>query len=451
MSERRIGRRRFGKLAAAAGAGLAAPGLLAGRARAAGYEVEATGEPFPLIGGLDQAMKDYMSARSIPNGALAVVYQGRLVVARGYTLIDGSNRPLIEPTALFRLGSLSKAITATATIAASEDDLLGAFDPLRDHVDLTPLPGDQADPLLNDITLWHLLHHEGGWTHVSDPREVNADRKLYLEPLLLDREIRDAHSPALSLPISQEDVVRFVSGRQRLAFAPGADFVYCNYGYLLLGMALDAVTPDGYAQWVRDRVFAPLGLDRPLEGQSVRDPQRPGEVEYFSQHTALSAVSDSTVEVPTPYGQINRENWLSSGSWVMSAIDYARFLSVYEDGGGVLSGSGLNFLRGPGHSGTYESDRYYGCGMYFDPQPGGGYDWWHTGSSAGTTTRFFRSHAGYTWVALFNQSDDPSGLPYTGVFPMALNEPADLLTQYGGWPSRDLFEEYFPPEPPEGR
>ena len=65
----------------------------------------ATGTTVAALSAFDNTMKAFMQARHISAGQLAVTYQGRLVLARGY----GDNSPqLIQPTSLFRVASLTK-------------------------------------------------------------------------------------------------------------------------------------------------------------------------------------------------------------------------------------------------------------------------------------------------------------------------------------------------------
>lgn len=317
VSERHFRRRDFGKLAAATGAALAAPALLAGRAHAVGEPVVPNGDAHPAVVGFDTAMRNHMSARGIPNGALAVVSNRRLVLAKGYTLDDGTGPEVIGPEKLFRVGSLSKAITATALLCAAEDAKLGYLEPVANHVDLTPLPGHQADPGLADITLWDLIHHEGGWDHRGTPE----DPPTYPPPLLHDRTIRTAYSPWLPLPISQQHVIEYVSGMHTLTFQPGTTYDYNNYGYLLLEKALDAVTPEGYARYVEDRIFARLGLTHTHPGRTLASQRLPDEVEYHPTRWSTTRTGPCARSCPPPPPRCPRRTASSTGrtGWARAA------------------------------------------------------------------------------------------------------------------------------------
>ena len=62
-----------------------------------------------------------MSKWNIPGGAVALVYDERLVMAEGYGLADRENSQPVTPESLFRIASVSKPITAVAIFKLYED------------------------------------------------------------------------------------------------------------------------------------------------------------------------------------------------------------------------------------------------------------------------------------------------------------------------------------------
>jgi CubicO group peptidase (beta-lactamase class C family) len=78
---------------------LGAGALGAAPAGAAPITWTTSGTAVSSLSAFDNTMKTFMEARDISAGSLAVTYQGRLVLARGY----GNNSPyLVQPTSLFR-------------------------------------------------------------------------------------------------------------------------------------------------------------------------------------------------------------------------------------------------------------------------------------------------------------------------------------------------------------
>jgi len=87
------------------------------------------------------------------------------VYARGFGYANRERREPVQPDSLFRIASISKPLTAVATLQLIEqgklklDDRVFKLLPYKAH-----LPeGGKVDPRLNDITLAHLMRHQGGW------------------------------------------------------------------------------------------------------------------------------------------------------------------------------------------------------------------------------------------------------------------------------------------------
>jgi N-acyl-D-amino-acid deacylase len=101
---------------------------------------------------------------NIPGGTLAVIKDGRLVLAEGYGLADREAKARAKPETLFRIASASKPFTAVGILKLIQEGKMHledkAFAVLND---LSVFPGATPDPRLADITVRDLLRHSGGW------------------------------------------------------------------------------------------------------------------------------------------------------------------------------------------------------------------------------------------------------------------------------------------------
>src|SRR5262245_8570481 len=122
-----------------------------------------SGEANPDLSLIDHCIPEVMQKWKIPGGQCAVAKDGRLVYARAFGTVDqitaGTPPPLVvSPTALFRIASSAKPITAVAVLRLIEQGGLHledrAFEILHD---LTPPAGATQDPRLRSITIRHLL------------------------------------------------------------------------------------------------------------------------------------------------------------------------------------------------------------------------------------------------------------------------------------------------------
>ena len=81
------------------------------------------------------------------------------------------------------------------------------------------------------------------------------------------RDAAIAKALGVALPVSQANIMKYTSGRA-LDHAPGAQYAYSNYGYMLLGRINEKVTGKKYQDYVRQTVLAPRGITRMRLGKS---------------------------------------------------------------------------------------------------------------------------------------------------------------------------------------
>ena len=277
-----------------------------------------TGPDRPELSVFDQIVIDYMQARRITAGALAITHDSRLVYARGFTLgVDGEDPRPVEPTSLFRIASLSKPITATAVLRLFQDLQLSLHEHVQDILELKPPQGESPDPALADVTVLNLLQHLGGW-----------DDEIAFDPMFRDSQIAEALG--VSLPISKAHIATYMTG-QPLQHAPRTQFAYSNYGYSLLGQVIEALTGMSYYHYVSRAVFHPLGVTRPVLGRSLEVHRLADEVNYYKRESLRQSVMDNCgTRVQYCYGGLNLENSDSAGGWLASAVDLVRFASTFD-------------------------------------------------------------------------------------------------------------------------
>ncbi|PYJ07581.1 MAG: hypothetical protein DME25_03555 [Verrucomicrobia bacterium] len=385
----------------------------------------------------DRAVEAFMDARKIPGGALAVVKERRLVYARGYGWADREKKVPAKPDSLFRIASLSKPITAVATLQLVEHARLDLEAHAFHRVRLPAViqPGRKPDARLGRITVRHLLQHLGGW-----------DRDKSFDPMFRPRII--AGQVGVPPPASATAVIRYMLGQQ-LDFDPGTRYAYSNFGYCVLGRVIEQVTGRPYAQYVQEKILAPIGIRRMRMGASLDGQQAAGEVRYYMADNAKtkSVFPGTPQEVPWPYGGFHLEAMDAHGGWIASAVDLARFAAALNDPehSPLLKPATLQAMWAPPPppasrkpDGSLE-DYYYGCGWMIRPTgPGRPPNCWHTGSLPGTSTLLVRRWDGLSWAVLFNQRSDDKKLPDSAI-DAALHLAADAVSH---WPAEDLFRRF---------
>lgn len=184
---------------------------------------------------LARGLDAYLSAHAEATGFMgaALVARGdQVILARGYGSADLEAGVPNEAATVFRLGSLTKQVTAAAVLRLHEQDALSVDDMLATH-----LPGY---PNGERITLRQLLSHSAGIpNYTALPSFVDFTRDPYTTEELVAL-FRD-------LPLD---------------FEPGSRFSYSNSGYVLLTAVVESVTGRTYGEYVQEAFFEPLGMTR---------------------------------------------------------------------------------------------------------------------------------------------------------------------------------------------
>lgn len=378
----------------------------------------ATGKSDSQMAPFDDLLTAFVAEQKIPGAAVAVARQGRLIYSRGFGLAEVETETAVEPTALFRIASISKPVTAIAVLQLVEQGKLGldepAFARLRDDDRFAPL--STPDPRAAMVTIRQLLRHTGGW-----------DRDVSFDPMF--RPIEIARTLNTNPPASPAEVIRYMGG-QPLDFAPGERYAYSNYGYCVLGRLIEKISGQPYEAYVKEHVLKPLGITRMRLGKTLREGRAEGEVCYYEPRGKRARAvlgPDLGKDVPLPYGAWNLEAMDSHGGWIASAVDLVRFGSAFDNAERcpVLKAASIGEMiaRPEGLAGHDAAGKpkpfYYGLGWFMRPYSNGGVTYWHTGSLDGTSTILVRRYDGLTWAVLFNtRNGDPDKVPARLIDPL---------------------------------
>lgn len=317
-------------------------------------------------------LTDFAEQHDIGAAALGVMRDGEIVYNEAVGFMDADRQVPIAPDVMMRIASVSKPVTAAAIralVAARRLDLgERAFDLGQEGggiLDIEPFPR-LADPRVADITVAHLLRHEGGWD-----RDVAVD--------FVFREIEIAEAMSIPSPPGRVNTLRYVLG-QPLQFAPGDRSAYSNVGYLVLGLIVEEVSGQDYTTYVRENVFAPLGIppEEVVQGRTFPDDRSGREPWYDASGTAVNVFDPTGPRVRWPDGGWDLEAKIAEAGLVTSVGALLLFADAYR-----LFGENIGRRR----------NRFGGAGTWA----------YHTGSLSGTNTLAHQRGNGITYVALFNR------------------------------------------------
>lgn len=392
-----------------------------------------TGDSQEAFAEVDRVMQDFMRQHSIPGASLAITDESRLVYARGFGYADVGRGEPVTPQSLFRIASISKPITAVAILQLVEQGKLSLDSKVFELLDLEPHleAGAKFDERQNSITIEHLLQHRGGW-----------DRDKSFDAMFRSTDF--ARALGTEPPASPETVIRVMLGKQ-LDFDPGFRYAYSNYGYCLLGRVIEKISGQGYEEYVKQNVLAPIGVDTMSVGATRLSGRQKNEVRYYDPRQANSVFAkDLGSPVPQPYGAWHLEAMDSHGAWIASASDLVRFACAFDkpDQCSILSSQSITkmYERPEGLAG-HEADglpkpRYYGLGWSVRNEDADHLAASHSGSLPGTNTILIRRSDGRSVALLFNTRVTAQLSRVVGAVLPALENAIDNVNE---WPTHDLF------------
>jgi len=185
---------------------------------------------------IERAVAGFMSRNSIPGLSAAVVLDGKPDWSLGFGMADLENYSPATSSTLFRLGSVSKPISATAVLELWERGALDLDAPVQKYCPAFP---QKEWP----ITTRELLGHLGGIRH------YNPDGKGDIP------EDRARHFA------SMKESLELFAGDPLVA-KPGTKFHYSTYGYTVAGCVLEGAASEKFMDFLRKNVFESAGMQQ---------------------------------------------------------------------------------------------------------------------------------------------------------------------------------------------
>lgn len=268
---------------------------------------------------IDAHVADVVKRKGLTGLALAIVKEGKIVLARGYGKRSLETGAPVEPETRFAVGSVTKQFACASILLLAEDGKLSVLDKVAKYFpDLTRA---------GDVTLYQLMTHTSGY----------AD---YYPLDFVDRRLLKSSPP--------DSIIKEYAGG-KLDFEPGARWSYSNTGYLILGRVVEKVAGEPFADFVRGRIIKPLGLEHAAIDPPDADPSRARGYLPFALGSPEPAKPEAS-------------GWLyAAGGLVASAPDVAKWdIALME--GRVLKPESFRLMTSPV---TLNDGRIkdYGCGV----------------------------------------------------------------------------------------
>ncbi|RJE91319.1 penicillin-binding protein [Paenibacillus sp. 1011MAR3C5] len=231
--------------------------------------------------------------------SVVIVKDGQVLAQKGYGYADQEGKKAVDPaSSVFRIASVSKSITASAIMQLVEQGKIGLQDDFTKYVKDLSL----NNPFDKPVTIENLLTHTTGF-QIQDvkPEDIHNDFEKVVE---IDDYVR-ANVP----PVVRE---------------PGSSYMYDNYASLVLGLIVENVSGEPYADYIDKHIFEPLGMESSgflIEGK-MKDNLAVG---YGPAHNPIEPYALTPTVMP-------------HGGMLSTAEDMSKFMLAFLNGGTSSTG-----------------------------------------------------------------------------------------------------------------
>lgn len=363
----------------------------------------------PAPADLDSYVRSAMTQWKVPGLAVAVVKDGRVVLARGYGVRQLGKPEQVDADTLFDIGSNTKAFTAAALGTLVSAGKLQWDDPVVRYVPAFRL---ESPYVTQEITLRDLLSHRTGYCdpfpmwYFSDDTTGNIISRLQY---------------------------------QKPSYGFRAHFCYNNTMYMVAAQFVPALTGTSWNDYVATHLFAPLGMTRTVSTAAA--------VAAASDVATPHGEVDGKVAVIKPYWANNMDVFAAVGGINSSVNDMSHWLMMLladgsYQGNKVLDPAVIQAMETPQALIQEDSElsgwlrtqtpatRFYTYGLGFFLQDFGGHELvWHAGDIDGMASALALvpdEHLAVVALSNMNGNRAPEGVVF------------HVLQAYLGLPQRDV-------------
>ena len=384
---------------------------------------------------IDQAVKNAIARNEVAGGVALVARRRKVAYLRSFGMMDREAKKPMAHDTIFRIASMTKAITSTAVMILVEEGRLGLNDPVAKYLPefkemkvLVPSEDNTSDdssytlvPANNPITVRHLLTHTSGISY-------RFNRSKHLGELYVKAGISDGLSQTEG---AIGDMVKKLA-KLPLLHQPGERWTY-SLSVDVLGRLVEVASGKPLDRFFAERIFGPLGMwdthfflpkEKAARLAAVYTPEGNGNIRKIGEEETITS---GPLVWSASYPYRGPRTYFSGGAGLTSTVhDYWRFLQMFLNGGTldgemILSRKTVEIMT-VNHIGNFETfpeGAGFGLGfaVHLDPGMSGHYG----------------SVGDYHWSGFFNTSfwADPKeeliGILMTQLHP---NGQSDLLGKF---------------------
>jgi CubicO group peptidase (beta-lactamase class C family) len=262
---------------------------------------------------VDRFMDRQVGEQKLAGGIVMVWHGGKIGFFHTYGLMDREAQKPMTPNTIFRIYSMSKAITTAAALNLHDAGKMGLDDPVSKYIpsfaNLRVATTNGLRAPTRAVTIRDLMLHISGLTYGDGP---DALKEAYsrLKPL------ESTNLAEMAEKLSQVP----------LAFDPGTDWNY-GVGIDVLGRVIEVVSGKSLDEFLAQTIF------RPLDMKDTAFSVPPEKLSRFAANYSRTN-GLKVIDAPAESKFAGKVTLFSGGGGLVStAHDYMRFLAMIERGG----------------------------------------------------------------------------------------------------------------------
>jgi len=301
---------------------------------------------------IDQVIQAAVAGGEIPGAVVLVSRGGDTDLLKAYGFANLDSNKVMQTDAIFRIASMTKAVTSVAVMVLYEQghflltDPVGKYIPEFNHMKVVTEIDDEGNIVAladasKHIRIVDLLSHSSG---LSYPFIASALQARYVEAGLIDG------LTARNLTLETQ---MMLLAQQPLLFEPGEGFAY-GLSTDLLGYLVEVVSGQSLAEFIAENITGPLSMTNTY---FYLPPEKADRLVTLYAHVAgqglvVSDGTESTLKLDNPNYPIEGAKTFHCGGAGLSstAEDYGRFLLMLLndgelDGARILSRKSVELMR----------------------------------------------------------------------------------------------------------
>lgn len=283
------------------------------------------------LAAIDDFVHHELARQRIPGISVGIYSRGRILLAKGYGVANVELQVPVKPETLMQSGSVGKQFVSAAVMMLVEEGKISLDDSITKYF-------PEAPAAWKPILIKNLLSHTSGLPEYEDPELTGPKGAFYFR-----------------LDFTEDELARKVAALP-IESAPGEKWDYRNTNYMLLGVAIHRITGMPYAQYLRERIFKPLGMTstRPISDRDIV-PNRAAGYEIdgngdLKNQAWVSPTFNSTADGTLYFNVLDLARWDEAlyGTKLLTQSSLDRIWTVYplNDGKPNPAGYGFGWLIG---------------------------------------------------------------------------------------------------------